>query len=78
MTFEDRVKAVAGFNVTERQAQFLVTVLLHSGVCVRFGRARELRPGTSIGLLRAPRILTGSPKRRIDVTSMGVRNTPGR
>jgi hypothetical protein len=34
MTFEDRVKAVAAFGVTERQARFLVTVLLHAGVCV--------------------------------------------
>lgn len=34
MTFEDRVKAVAEFGFTERQAGFLVTVMLHSGVCV--------------------------------------------
>jgi hypothetical protein len=34
MTFEERVKAVAGFGVTQRQARFLVAVLLHAGVCV--------------------------------------------
>src|SRR5438128_12131575 len=34
MTSEDRVKAVAKFGFTERQARFLVTVMLHSGVCL--------------------------------------------
>jgi len=34
MTFEDRVKAIAAFGVAERQARFLVTVMLHAGVCV--------------------------------------------
>lgn len=34
MTAEDRVKAVAEFGFTERQARFLVTVMLHSGVCL--------------------------------------------
>ena len=34
MTPEERVKAVAEFGFTERQARFLVTVLLYSGVCV--------------------------------------------
>ena len=34
MTFEERVKAVAEFVFTERRARFLVTVMLHSGVCV--------------------------------------------
>lgn len=34
MSFEERVKAVAEFGFTERQARFLVTVLLYSGVCV--------------------------------------------
>jgi hypothetical protein len=34
MNFEDRVKAVAEFGYTERQARFLVTVMLQSGVCV--------------------------------------------
>lgn len=34
MTAEDRVTAVAKFGFTERQARFLVTVMLHSGVCV--------------------------------------------
>jgi hypothetical protein len=31
MNFEDRVAAVAKFGVTERQARFLTTVMLHSG-----------------------------------------------
>jgi hypothetical protein len=34
MNFEDRVKAIAEFGFTERQARFLVTVMLHAGVCV--------------------------------------------
>ena len=34
MTAEDRVKAIAEFGFTERQARFLVTVMLHAGVCV--------------------------------------------
>ncbi len=34
MNFEDRVKAVSEFGYTERQARFLVTVMLQSGVCV--------------------------------------------
>jgi hypothetical protein len=34
MTFDDRVKEVAARNFTERQARFLVTVMLHSGVCM--------------------------------------------
>ena len=35
MTFAERVHAVAKKGFTERQAGFLVTVMLHSGVCVR-------------------------------------------
>ena len=34
MSFEERVKAVGNFGFTERQARFLVTVMLHSGVCL--------------------------------------------
>jgi hypothetical protein len=34
MTAEDRIKAVAKLGFTERQARFLVTVMLHAGVCV--------------------------------------------
>lgn len=33
MKFEDRVTAVAAFGFTPRQARFLTTVMLHSGVC---------------------------------------------
>jgi hypothetical protein len=34
MTFNERVKAVTEFGFTTRQARFLVTVMLHGGVCV--------------------------------------------
>jgi hypothetical protein len=34
MTFDERVKAVSEFGFTMRQARFLVTVMLHGGVCV--------------------------------------------
>ena len=34
MQFDQRVRAVAEFGFTERQARFLVTVMLHSGVCL--------------------------------------------
>lgn len=34
MTFEERVVAVANKGFTDRQARFLVTVMLHSGVCM--------------------------------------------
>ena len=34
MTFADRTAAVVPFGFTERQARFLVTVMLHSGVCL--------------------------------------------
>ena len=35
MTFDERTRAVAKMGgFTERQARFLVTVMLHAGVCV--------------------------------------------
>ena len=34
MTHQDRVSAVAALGFTERQADFLVHVMLHSGVCL--------------------------------------------
>ena len=34
MRFDDRVHAIADFGFTERQARFLVTVMLHTGVCL--------------------------------------------
>lgn len=34
MTFDARVQAVRGKGFTERQARFLVTVMLHAGVCM--------------------------------------------
>ena len=50
MTFEDRVKAVGEFGFTEKQAGFLVLVLLYSGVCLgrqycsysRIGRGQNM------------------------------------
>ena len=33
-TFNDRVDAIKAFGFTERQARFVVTVMLHSGVCL--------------------------------------------
>lgn len=35
MQFEDGLQAVADFGFTRRQARFLVTVMLHSGVCLQ-------------------------------------------
>jgi len=35
MQFEERVRAIAEIGFTERQARFLVTVMLHSGVCLQ-------------------------------------------
>src|ERR1700688_3931728 len=34
MTAEDRVKTVAAFGFTGRQARFLVLVMRHAGICV--------------------------------------------
>lgn len=34
MMFEQRIKAIENFGFTERQARFLITVTLNSGVCV--------------------------------------------
>ena len=34
MTFDERVQAVAKKGFTERQARFLTTAMLHTGVCV--------------------------------------------
>ncbi len=34
MTFDERVQVVAKSGITERQARFLTTVMLHAGVCV--------------------------------------------
>lgn len=34
MTADDRVRAIVEFGFSERQARFLVTVMLHSGVCL--------------------------------------------
>ena len=46
MTSVERVHAVEEKGFTERQAGFLVTVMLHSGVCVRrqYLRLRADRP----------------------------------
>ena len=34
MNFDERAAAVAKLGFTERQARFLTTVMLHTGVCV--------------------------------------------
>ena len=34
MTHAEHVRAVTAFGFTERQARFLVTVLVHAGVCL--------------------------------------------
>lgn len=47
MTFDQRVKAVSEFGFTTRQARFLVTVMLHGGVCVPRQYARFA--GTAYG-----------------------------
>lgn len=35
MTTDERMRAVASFGFTERQARFLATVMVHGGVCLR-------------------------------------------
>jgi len=35
MQFEERVRAIAEIGFTKRQARFMVTVMLHSGVCLQ-------------------------------------------
>jgi hypothetical protein len=47
MTFKERVNAVSEFGFTSRQARFLVTVMLHGGVCVPRQYARLV--GTAYG-----------------------------
>ena len=47
MTFEQRVEAVSRFGFTTRQAGFVVTVLVHSGVCI--GRQYCAFAGISYG-----------------------------
>jgi hypothetical protein len=47
MRAEDRIKAVSDFGVTERQARFMVTVMLNGGVCVPRQYARSV--GTAYG-----------------------------
>ncbi|MDQ3349355.1 MAG: hypothetical protein M3545_15480 [Acidobacteriota bacterium] len=34
MTFDERVTAIKPHGFTDRQSRFLVTVMLHSGVCM--------------------------------------------
>lgn len=47
MTFDERVKAVGEFGFTTRQSRFLVTVMLHGGICVPRQYARFA--GTAYG-----------------------------
>ena len=47
MTAEQRLGAITELGFTERQARFLVTVMLHAGVCVPRQYARFA--GTAYG-----------------------------
>lgn len=47
LSFDDRVKDVADLGLPDRQARFLVTVMLHAGVCVPRQYARFA--GTAYG-----------------------------
>ena len=69
MTFADRVAAVGAFGFTERQARFLVTVMLHAGVClgrqycafapIQYGRREtSSRPSSREDLRRRRRLHT--------------------
>src|SRR5205823_5281359 len=53
----DRVSAVAKFGVTERQARFLTTVMLHSGLCVprQFATFAGIAYGHKVPVLRSAR-----------------------
>ena len=67
MTFDERVKEVAGFGLTERQGGFLVNVMLHSGVFVRrqycawAGLSHGEKVHQFIRLLGSRRFATGQP-----------------
>ena len=52
MTWEQRVSSVARKGFTERQAAFLVTVMLHAGVCVRTPILRLRRHWLRAGRVR--------------------------
>ena len=47
MTWDERVEAIAAHGLTDRQASFLVTVILHAGVCL--GRQYCLYAGLTHG-----------------------------
>ena len=60
MQFEDRADAVAKLGFTMRQARFLVTVMLHSGVCLqRQPLTRQRRSDPRSGM-RGTRLRLGS------------------
>lgn len=52
MTFDERVKAVSDFGFTTRQAGFLLTVMLHGGICVprQYARFAETSYGHKVNL----------------------------
>ena len=52
MTFDERVKAVSEFGFTTRQARFLVTVMLHGGICVprQYARFAGIAYGHKVNL----------------------------
>ena len=73
MTWDERVKAIADHGFTERQAGFLVTVMLHSGVCL--GRhysafARITHGAEGAGLL-STRSWLASTRRRVAAGTTG-------
>lgn len=67
MTFDERVRAVAELGFTERGASFLVTVMLHAGVCLsrqyctHVGRARGEQSHDFFRALIARRVATAYP-----------------
>jgi hypothetical protein len=67
MTFDERVKEVAAFGLTERQGGFLVNVMLHSGVFVRrqycawAGLTHGEKVHQFIKVLSSRRFATGQP-----------------
>jgi hypothetical protein len=52
MTFDERVNAVSEFGFTTRQARFLVTVMLHGGMCVprQFARFAGIAYGHKVNV----------------------------
>ena len=73
MTAEDRVKTVADFGFTERQARFLVLVMRHAGICVP--RQYAAFAGTAYG--RRVNALFDQPRRAPVRHHLRLRAQPG-